>query len=375
MKAPRPALFRLAALLLQAGALAAGPAALAQESACADPVPEDQWSVIAPLADTSPMLDLARVGETFVAVGDRGQVLVSEDGGRNWTQQRTPTRSLLTGVWFHDRTLGFAVGHDAVVLRTEDGGQTWCRVHWAPELERPLLDVWFENERHGIAVGAYGYLLRTEDGGRSWAEETLNATQVDAVEGEDDAGQAEALAEDGDEALEDEDWEEEDWDEDFNLGGDFHLNKIVVGGGGHLYLAAEAGTLYRSDDAGRAWQQLESPYDGSFFSGLSLGPESVMVFGLRGNVFTSEDAGLEWREVPVPVDTSLFGAAQAADGRVVLVGASGVILVSREGQSFRLVQRNDRKVLVTVLPADDGAFVMVGEPGAVRVEASALAAN
>jgi len=45
---------------------------------------------------------------------------------------------------------------------------------------------------------------------------------------------------------------------------DYHLNRIV-GVGNRLYIAAEGGQLYRSDDRGASWRVLPSPYEGSFF--------------------------------------------------------------------------------------------------------------
>lgn len=341
----------------------------AAQAGCADPVPEDQWSAPQPLADEAMMIDLAKTGGALVAVGDRGYVLVSEDEGRTWTQQVTPTRSLLTAAWFANRDLGWVVGHDAVILRTRDGGRSWCRVHWAPDLEKPLFDVWFEDEENGFAVGAYGYFLRTSDGGDTWEEVVMDAKEFAAGEagGEDEEAAGE---DDYDEGYDD----EESWDEDFNLGGDFHLNKIIVAGGDRLFLAAEAGTIYRSTDAGRTWSIMPSPYDGSFFSGIDLGGRSLLLFGLRGNLFRTDDDGETWRQIDLPVDNSLFGGARMDDGSVVVVGASGVMLVSREGESFRLVQRPDRKVLMTLQPAGDG-IVLVGEPGVERLDRSALAAQ
>ncbi len=350
---------RAAAVLAAAWALAmAGP--VHAQAGCADPVPEDQWSTIAPLATSAMMLDVAKAGDTFFAVGDRGYVVVSEDAGRSWTQQVTPTRSLLTAVWFADRQVGWAVGHDAVILRTTDGGDTWCRVHWAPELEQPLFDVWFADADNGIAIGAYGFFLRTDDGGDSWTQVTFEPGDLATEDAED-----EAAGEGGD---------DQEWDEDFNLAGDFHLNKIIVAGDRRLFIAAEAGHLYRSRDAGRTWVELPSPYDGSFFSGIYLGGDSVMVFGLRGNVFRTDDAGRNWREIEVPSDRSLFGGGRLNDGSVLLLGSSGVMLVSREGDSFRLVQRPDRKMLMTFQPTTDDGLVVVGEPGVERIELSELAA-
>jgi photosystem II stability/assembly factor-like uncharacterized protein len=367
--------------LLVAALLVVSPAVAA--AACPDPVPESEWSVVMPLAAKTLMLDIAQVGETFVVVGDRGHVLISEDQGRSWAQKRTPTRALLTGVWFHDRDLGWAVGHDAVILRTEDGGETWCRVHWAPELERPLLDIWFSDARNGFAVGAYGYLLRSADGGLSWREEPLDLVadfdpddayaEADAdadadstgAPGDDDESFDEAA--DGDEAG----WDDDEWVDD-EVAADLHLNRILRGNG-ELFLAAEGGTVFRSGDDGFSWVALDPPYDGSFFGGVGLADDSILVYGLRGNMFRSWDGGQSWREVSLPVDTSLFGGARLSDGGVVVVGTAGVMLVSREGERFRLVQRPDRKALVAAMATTDDAVIVIGEPGIERLERRILA--
>jgi photosystem II stability/assembly factor-like uncharacterized protein len=338
---------------------------LSVPAACPDPVPESEWSTLKPLVSRSLMLDIARVGDTLVVVGDRGHVLISEDEGRNWIQKRTPTRAPLTGVWFHDRNLGWAVGHDAVILRTDDGGETWCRTHFAPELEKPLLDIWFEDANHGFAVGAYGYFLRSRDGGLSWREEQLLIVGADQ-----DVAREEEFE---DELDDDEDWDEEDEWLDDGPAADLHLNRVIPGPGGSLFLMAEAGTVFRSDDAGESWLALDPPYDGSFFGGVSPDDRSLIVYGLRGNMFRSWDDGDTWRRLNHPVDTSLFGGARLADGGVLVVGTAGVMLVSREGDRFRLVQRGDRKALVGAIATTDGSVIVIGEPGVQRLEQSALA--
>jgi hypothetical protein len=51
------------------------------------------------------------------------------------------------------------------------------------------------------------------------------------------------------------------------------------------------------------------------------------------------------------------------------------MLIGRGADSYRLVQRDDRKVLVTLLEAADGGLVVVGEPGVLRLERAFLAAD
>ena len=66
----------------------------AQESA------EDQiWALQLPHALRSLLLDAAPVPGGILAVGDRGHVLVSEDGGESWIQSAVPTRTMLLPSW------------------------------------------------------------------------------------------------------------------------------------------------------------------------------------------------------------------------------------------------------------------------------------
>src|SRR5688572_1226232 len=127
-------------------------------------------AAIEPLAANSLLLDLAVAGGRYVAVGERGHVLLSDDQGATWRQAKSvPTRVMLTAVFFADKDYGWAVGHDETILNTVDGGETWTRSHFAPEAQQPLLDLWFANRVSGIAVGAYGAYFTTNDGGRHWS--------------------------------------------------------------------------------------------------------------------------------------------------------------------------------------------------------------
>jgi photosystem II stability/assembly factor-like uncharacterized protein len=341
-------------LLCLSGALVPMSGVTAQDAA----VPEDDYSDFAPLATQALLLDATSVDGRLVAVGDHGIVLVSNDGGESWTQSLVPTRSMLTGVWFHDADLGWAVGHDAVILKTTDGGATWRRVNFQPDLLLPLFDVWFSDAENGIAIGPYGFVLTTADGGETWEESSLDAQPVVA-----ETVVEEELVEKTGEV------EKEAWEEDLSGAIDFHLNEIAVDEEGTLYIAAEAGQVYRSEDQGQTWVSLSTDYAGSLFSIVPLADEKLVVFGLRGNVFASRDGGLTWESVETPVDVALNAGTVTPDGTLVIVGMSGAILVSRdEGETYTLVQRDDRKAMTTVLAREDGGLLLFGEGGIVRLD-------
>jgi photosystem II stability/assembly factor-like uncharacterized protein len=306
----------------------------------------NQPAQIAPLAATSLLLDLARAGDRFVAVGERGHVLLSDDNGATWRQAKTvPTRAMLTAVFFADAEYGWAVGHDETVLNTMDGGETWTRSHFAPETQQPLLDLWFANRISGIAVGAYGAYLTTNDGGRHWSSTKFAPPPK--------AGAAPASEDEPPP--------------------DYHLNRIV-GVGNRLYIAAEGGQLYRSDDRGANWRALPSPYEGSFFGLVPIRGDGLLAFGLRGHLFKSADAGENWAPIETHTTAMLTDGVAINDLRVVIGGLAGVLLVSGDaGETFRLTQQEDRRGVSALLPGVAGSVVVAGEGGVhvVRLDTGA----
>ncbi len=279
----------------------------------------------APLAATSLLLDAAMAGPRIVVAGQRGHILVSDDNGASWQQTQVPTRALLTAVHMHDEHTGWAVGHDAVILRTDDGGDSWRLVHRAPEEERPLLDVWFRDKDTGFAVGAYGYFLATRDGGATWASRAISKD-------------------------------------------DFHLNEIVPAGGQRLFIAAEAGVAYRSDDGGDTWRELPSPYTGSWYGALVLDGDRMLLLGLRGHLFRSEDAGESWTQVATSTTATLTDAIRLPSGLVLLTGLEGVLLTSRDGgRSVSTTRLTSRQGISSALALADGSVLLTGEFGVRRL--------
>ena len=287
-----------------------------------------EFSVQAPLAAKSLLLDGTVAGSRHVAVGERGHIIVSAAAGSDWVQARVPTRTLLTAVHMHDELTGWAVGHDATILRTSDGGDSWTVVHDAPEEELPLLDVWFRDRLNGLAVGAYGFAVATEDGGDTWTGRTIS-------------------------------------------GDDYHLNALIpapgqAAGSQLLYIAAESGVIYRSEDGGETWQELPSPYAGSWFGGLALDENQVLLTGLRGHFFRSEDRGNSWTRIPTGTQATLTDAVLLPSGTVVVTGLEGTVLTSHDGgRSVESSNLATRQGISTAMPLAGGGVMLIGEFGVV----------
>lgn len=308
-------------------------------------------SQVMPMTESSLLLDGQVIGERIIVVGERGHILTSEDYGNSWQQQEVPTRANLTSVFFIDSANGWAAGHDSIILKSRDGGRHWQEIYADPEDERPILDLWFRDMNHGYAVGAYGLFLATEDGGKSW--QSLDFEPATLIENGDGAG---------DDGLEAESW-----------GIDFHLNQISATSQGRILITAEAGNIYRSDDAGRSWLSLPSPYEGSFYGSLPLTNTSVLAFGLRGHLFRSEDTGNSWLPVVSGTQATLNDGLRLHDGRIALVGLAGTLLLSSDnGNTFKLHAQTDRAGIAKVLQADDKSLILIGEHGVKRLEISTV---
>lgn len=272
---------------------------------------------------------IARAGDRVVAVGEFGGVLLSDDEGKSWRQAASvPTRVPLTSVNFLDGDVGFAVGHDSVILKTTDGGETWTEVYSDPEAELPLFTVQIESAEIVRAFGAFGAALETRDGGATWQTRDLQPGQP---------------------------FEE-------------HLNQAFKGEGQMRFVAAEGGIVYKSSDGGQTYQRIETPYEGSYWGGLSLKSGAVLVYGMRGNVWRSEDVGATWTEVPSGTDESFSGGAELDDGTVVLVGLGGAIARSTDGGlSFTAETRPDRAAFSDVAVAGN-TLLLVGNHGIIQEE-------
>lgn len=297
------------------------------EAAPAAPV-KPRPAEIVPLTPKSLLLDIVKAGDQYVAVGDRGGIILSADG-KAWTQVPVPVRAALTAVTFADPQHGWAVGHDAAIVATEDGGKTWKLQNFKPELEKPLLDVLFLDGQRGFAVGAYGLFLSTADAGKTWAE-----VDAPSIRGE-----------------------------------EVHFNSITKLGNGSLFIAGESGMLAVSADEGKTWTKVGSPYESSLFGSLPVGDKGALIFGLRGNAYLTQDVKAnKWTKLETKSVASMFGGAALPDGRLAMVGLNGVILLADASGAVHAVQTPTGTPLSAAVSVD-GALLAVGESG---VQAIAL---
>lgn len=339
------------------------------------PAADDHWvdpvdapAQIMPLATHALLLDIARSGDYYLAVGARGNVLRSKDANA-WIQVEVPTRTTFTAVTAIDNQV-WAVGHAGVIAHSDDSGEHWHiqrKDPWHPAAQgsnamkdprqgAPLLDVLFASTTHGFAVGAYSLALRTNDGGKSWTKMTVNA---DAAADTDDAASHVVHSADSDHSgVLDE--SEMTLDQEPNP----HLNAIARTGSGGLFIVGERGSAFRSRDDGITWKRLKLPYDGSMFGVLGYEADHVLAFGLRGHVFESTDLGDHWTKLETGTELSLMGGVALSDDGAIIVGANGIVLMrSTANEALKSNVDQPAGIIAAVLPVQNGSLLIAGENG------------
>jgi photosystem II stability/assembly factor-like uncharacterized protein len=331
----------------------------------------DRPAVPSRAAAHSVLLDVTKAGSRLVAVGERGIILFSDDGGRSWVQGLVPTSVSLTAVEFTSPKKGWAVGHSGVVLHTEDGGGTWIpqldgktlaklAVESAQQLvaragaknkdaqrlltdaqrletdgpDKPFLDLYFENETTGFVVGAYGIIFRTEDSGKTWKP----------------------------------------WMDHVDNPRGMHLYAIGAVGK-TIYMAGEQGLFLRSIDNGMKFTRLETPYKGTYFSLAVLSSGEVVLGGMRGNAYRSTDQGRSFKQIEVPIPVSFSAVTLMGDGSLVFANQAGQLLASTDkGQTIHPLPAPGLPPISGITDAGNGMLMTVGFAGAIPVPLHAAGA-
>lgn len=324
--------------------------------------PLDTAATASALAAKSPLLSVAVAGKRIVAVGQRGHIVYSDDGGQTWTQAKVPVSTDLVAVSFPTPQKGWAVGHGGVVIHTVDAGQTWVRQLdgkrasiLAVEYFRaqqgaangallrqaegqladsqagaipPFLDVFFESETSGFVVGAFNRIFRTEDGGQTW----------------------------------------QPWIHHVDNPSELHFYSVRRSGD-QIYMTGEQGVVWRLEATTNKFVRIPTPYKGTLF-GAVVTRDVVLAFGMNGTVFRTTDQGKNWIKVGVGSRAGINGGLALTDGRIFLINSGGEVLQSSDqGKSFTVANiSTNMSSYFGIASVSDREFALVGING-VRVAA------
>lgn len=105
-------------------------------------------------------------------VGGGGTIFFTEDAGTTWNPAfvADKQKAKLNSIFFIGAKYGWAVGSKGKIYQTINGGKFW-RVQ-KTRVSENLNDVYFLNNAEGWAIGNGGTILHTTTGGNVWKEES-----------------------------------------------------------------------------------------------------------------------------------------------------------------------------------------------------------
>lgn len=321
-----------------------------------------------PEQDDATLHDVEFAGSRIgFAVGERGVVWKTEDGGGLWRLLPTPVDCSLRSACFLTDRIGWIVGgritphvrtDRGVVLFTEDGGETWQTL--ADNTVPWLHDVQFFGLEKGIAVGETSArfpngLLMTEDGGRTWLPlpgANSRGLRVAAFLDESNGfvgGLRGAAATIGEGKL-------QPGRARFGLRA---VNGIELQPDGTGWLAGDGGLAMWTDSGGVRWSDpaaalpldLENFLD---FHTVSVHGRSVWLAGSPGSVvWRSRDAGRHWEPLFTGDAAPIHALEFTSESHGCAVGAFGRIQVTTDGgATWHSVRGGGRRAALLSILAD-----------------------
>ena len=268
----------------------------------------EAWEKIESGAEDSLLCDATFVDrENGWAVGIKGTIIHSTDGGKTWSAQSSGTEKNLVSVTFPDLRNGWVVGEYGTILHTGDGGASW-----QPQTEgmdKEFNGVCFIDDRRGWVVGEYGTILHTEDGGASWEAQTCEEIQTNN------------------------DMFSYDWRPMPALYAVRFPNQNTG-----LVIGAD-GIILKTDDGGKRWRKVQSHTEVPLYAIETIG-NRFWVVGSRGTYLASHDAGETWqvKDGLIKCRFWLKDVSFSDENNGWIVGAMGTLARTTDGgESWKLV--------------------------------------
>ena len=311
------------------------------------------------------LVAVTRAGNRLVAVGVHGVIVYSDDNGQSWAQAEVPVSVNLTCIRFATPQHGWAAGHYGIILGTTDGGKTWqvqlngvqvnqltleaaqnaaaqpqpdnaspalaLAMHRAGVFVKqgptlPFLSILILGPDKVIVFGSYRMAMLTTDGGKSWVDWSLHIYD--------------------------------------RLSHNIYDAEQI---GANIYLAGEAGLVFRSTDGGDSFLPTTAAGGVTLFGIMGKSEQLITTYGVAASCYYSADGCKTWNSINLPIQDNLAAGGVLQTGEMVIFAETGAVLGSSNGESFQLVPNVRLPPVFAALEAQNGQLVVVGGTGASTI--------
>lgn len=290
------------------------------------------------------------------AVGGRGVLLSTIDGGKHWQVRRRPTEDNLLDVYFTKAATGWLVCEPSIyesktkdeprsyLLQTTNGGETWTRVRpTGPDVYVRIVRIIFADEMHGWVFGELGALYTTADGGATWTPQPLPTRHLllggaflDAAQGW-LVGAGATLLRTNDHGLT---WRAGEIEMTDGAAGQVTAathSPVTTRGAARLHAVSfpnarrgwavgAKGQIFTTANGGRTWHAQTSTVVADLFDVKFFDEQEGWVAGADGTLLHTTDGGLHWRAESSGTTHPLERLAFMGRTRGWAVGFGGTIL-------------------------------------------------
>lgn len=215
-----------------------------------------------------------------IAVGDYGTILISEDEGLTWQNQKRKTSEHLYSTFIQENNT-YCVGNGGTIIYSTDKGKNWeCK---EGIMRDDFRFITFTNSSIGFVGGTNGSIYRSDNSGKTWTTILSDTT--------------------------------------FSFQNCYNGNNLLIATGNE-------GALYISSDNGNNWNKNNLPFHKEWTNAASSIGNEIVVVGDRGTVYKGRNNS--WtKNTNTPMNSDLFCISKNAD-RIFVGGANGSLFYSSD---------------------------------------------
>ncbi|HMS33076.1 MAG TPA: YCF48-related protein [Ignavibacteria bacterium] len=277
------------------------------------------------------------------AVGEKGEILKTKDGGIRWSVLNRFTTKFLNSVYFVNTNTGFAAGDSGTIFKTSDGGSSW--IDQTNYRRYNINCIFFTNELSGIAAGGNpenerAFIYKTDDGGNSWYEvyDSLSLGVLNSVDFYSESGGI-AVGKNGN-VLYSYD-AGESWMTDnispvnlYSVSFQNNINGLISGANG---------IIYKTTDGGNSWNTIVSGYFIKLNAVKYRDHNFAASAGEKGTVLYSYNGGYNWSS-EIRITYNDFYALDIINGnKAAAFGEYGSIICSDINKSMLITKISGSK--------------------------------
>ena len=234
---------------------------------------------------------VAFTGQRGIAVGGRGTVVATGDGGATWALSTSGVAADLSAVSVVNATNAWAVGAAKTIVKGNPTTAAWQTQSAPANVTSDLRGVHFPNATTGFAVGTGAVILNTTDGGTGWTRQSVPQGVVQ------------------------------------------DLNAVFFPTGATGYAVGDAGRILKF--SGGSWTA-QSPPTGFAANLRAVAFASAQVgwaVGDGGTILSTTDGGTTWvlRDPPLGISSTLRAVTAESATIVWAAGDDGTIIRSTDG--------------------------------------------